>query len=321
MASALKKFRMLEQQQQQQQDDDPATREPDPKPTKKNKLSMYSHIFSSFESSDTPDEIRRKTIEKVREEKRQAEIRKKEKLEDEKRRREEEIELKRRQKEEEERRQREEEEERMRQEEKRRMEEEEAERRRKEWEKKEGKYAGMKPAAAMFQRALDAKGSAQKALGGGEKRVSTLKKGTISEIRSKIFDQKSLDKSRSDEQIKPPPKKLIIPSSKEGEGKKANTPSPRPQTDKGCHAVAVTDDHNKADKNPRKDATCVDSEKMEQNKPTEPKIDEGPNKRQSFISDFAALEKTYKILGISKAGPDQSGAEENKKMTTKKRPR
>merc|ERR1712083_371869 len=44
----------------------------------------------------------------------------------------------------------------------------------------------------------------------------------------------------------------------------------------------------------------------------------GPNKRQSFISDFAALEKTYKILGISK-GPDQSGAEENKKMTTKKR--
>jgi len=80
MASALKKFRMLEQQQQQ--DDDPATREPDPKPTKKNKLSMYSHIFSSFESSDTPDEIRRKTIEKVREEKRQAEIRKKEKLED-----------------------------------------------------------------------------------------------------------------------------------------------------------------------------------------------------------------------------------------------
>ena len=109
MASALKKFRMLEQQQQQQQDDDPATREPDPKPTKKNKLSMYSHIFSSFESSDTPDEIRRKTIEKVREEKRQAEIRKKEKLEDEKRRREEEIELKRRQKEEEERRQREEE--------------------------------------------------------------------------------------------------------------------------------------------------------------------------------------------------------------------
>ena len=318
MASALKKFRMLEQQQQQQQDDDPATREPDPKPTKKNKLSMYSHIFSSFESSDTPDEIRRKTIEKVREEKRQAEIRKKEKLEDEKRRREEEIELKRRQKEEEERRQREEEEERMRQEEKRRMEEEEAERRRKEWEKKEGKYAGMKPAAAMFQRALDAKGSAQKALGGGEKRVSTLKKGTISEIRSKIFDQKSLDKSRSDEQIKPPPKKLIIPSSKEGEGKKANTPSPRPQTDKGCHAVAVTDDHNKPDKNPRKDATCVDSEKMEQNKPTEPKIDEGPNKRQSFISDFAALEKTYKILGISK-GPDQSGAEENKKATAKKR--
>ena len=115
MASALKKFRMLEQQQEE----DPAPREPEPKPAKKNKLSMYSHIFSNFESSDSPDEMRRKTIEKVREEKRQAEVRKKEKLEEEKRRREEEAELKRKAKEEEERRRREEEEERIRQEEKR----------------------------------------------------------------------------------------------------------------------------------------------------------------------------------------------------------
>ena len=126
------------------------------------------------------------------------------------------------------------------------MEEEEAERRRKEWEKKEGKYAGLKPAAAMFQRALDAKGSAQKALGGGDKRVSTLKKGTISEIRSKIFDQKSLDKSRSDDQIKSPPKKLIIPSSKETE--KAKAANPRPQADKGSNANAVPGDHNKETK-------------------------------------------------------------------------
>ena len=115
MASALKKFRMLEQQSEE----DPGPREPEPKPAKKNKLSMYSHIFSSFESSDSPDEMRRKTIEKVREEKRQAEMRKKEKLEEEKRRREEEAELKRKAKEEEERRRREEEEERIKQEEKR----------------------------------------------------------------------------------------------------------------------------------------------------------------------------------------------------------
>ena len=111
----MKKFRMLEQQQEE----DPGPREPEPKPAKKNKLSMYSHIFSNFESSDSPDEMRRKTIEKVREEKRQAEMRKKEKLEEEKRRREEEAELKRKAKEEEERRRREEEEERIRQEEKR----------------------------------------------------------------------------------------------------------------------------------------------------------------------------------------------------------
>ena len=95
----MKKFRMLEQQQEEES----GPREPEPKPAKKNKLSMYSHIFSNFESSDSPDEMRRKTIEKVREEKRQAEVRKKEKLEEEKRRREEEAELKRKAKEEEER--------------------------------------------------------------------------------------------------------------------------------------------------------------------------------------------------------------------------
>ena len=111
----MKKFRMLEQQQEE----DSGPREPEPKPAKKNKLSMYSHIFSNFESSDSPDEMRRKTIEKVREEKRQAEVRKKEKLEEEKRRREEEAELKRKAKEEEERRRREEEQERVRLEEKR----------------------------------------------------------------------------------------------------------------------------------------------------------------------------------------------------------
>merc|ERR1712192_39935 len=75
------------------------------------------------------------------------------------------------------------------------------------------------------------------------------------------------------------------------------------------------------EKNPKKDETIVESAKMEQNKPpqpTEPKVDEGPNKRQSFISDFAALEKTYKILGISQ-GPDPSVAEESKKVATKKR--
>merc|ERR1712080_64067 len=98
-------------------------------------------------------------------------------------------------------------------EEERRKEAEEAEQRRKENEKKEGKYAGLKPAAAMFQRALDAKGTVQKSISGGDRRVTTLQRGTISEIRSKIFDQKkTLDKSKSDTQVKSAPKKLIIPS-------------------------------------------------------------------------------------------------------------
>merc|ERR1711872_420445 len=64
-------------------------------------------------------------------------------------------------------------------------------------------------------------------------RVTTLKKGTISEIRSKIFDsQKGLDRRNSDHQITSPPmkaapRKFIIPTAKNQEVKEkdVNTPS------------------------------------------------------------------------------------------------
>ena len=76
----------------------------------------------------------------------------------------------------------------------------------------EGKYAGLKPAAAMFEKALDAKRSVQKTVRG--ERVITLRKGTISEIRSKIFDS-SPKEEPVPKQLKQGPKKHIIPDRKE----------------------------------------------------------------------------------------------------------
>merc|ERR1712126_264937 len=95
---------------------------------------------------------------------------------------------------------------------KRQLEEEERLRRLKEEEerkKHEGKFAGLKPAAAMFEKALEAKRSMQKSIKG--ERVITLRKGTISEIRSKIFDNQP-------EEVNIPtrskPKKLILDDNK-----------------------------------------------------------------------------------------------------------
>ena len=45
--------------------------------------------------------------------------------------------------------------------------------------------------------------------------------------------------------------------------------------------------------------------------------DEKANKRQSFISDFAALEKTYKILGLSI--PSEQAARQEEPKQVKKR--
>ena len=69
--------------------------------------------------------------------------------------------------------------------------------------KHEGKYAGLKPAVTMFERALDAKRSVQNSVRG--ERVITLRKGTISEIRSKIFEEDPVTK-----QLKQGPKSFLF---------------------------------------------------------------------------------------------------------------
>jgi len=204
MAHALHKFKQLEKKA-----DETKTNEVVSKPARAKKLELYNHIASKFENSDK-DEKKRIAQERLR--KRQEE--KEAKLEAEKRKKEEEQENIRLRKLEEERQRklREEEEERLRvQKEQELAEEEERKRLEKIKQQHEGKYAGLKPAAAMFEKALDAKRSVQKTVRG--ERVITLRKGTISEIRSKIFDSAPKEEPVS-KQLKQGPKKHIIPDKK-----------------------------------------------------------------------------------------------------------
>merc|ERR1712126_507404 len=236
------------------------------------------------------------------------------KLELEKQKREQELELQRQKKEEEDRKRREEEEERIREEIARKKEAEEKERRRKEWERTEGKYAGLKPAAAMFQRALDAKGSKNDTA--AEKRVAALKKGTISEIRSKIFEQKT-DTRKTENKTKPGPKKLIITWARKTENKTKPGPKKLIITPANKEETAVTHSETEYNDKPMEGKEETNISQEEENK-CDKKVEENANKRQSFISDFAALEKSYKILGLSKISQDIN-EEETGKVPVKKR--
>ena len=199
MASAFKKFKQLENQKEP---NSPILNE---KPARKQKLQTYNHIVSKFETLDGDE---RKRI--VQERLKQRQIEKEAKLEEERRRKLEEEERRKRQLEEEERlrKLREEEEERLRQEEElRKAQEEEARRKAEEKSKHENRFSGLKPAAAMFEKALEAKRSVQKSIKG--ERVITLRKGTISEIRSKIFDNQPQEEPII-RKSKSAPKKIII---------------------------------------------------------------------------------------------------------------
>jgi len=173
--------------------------------------------------------------------------------------------------------------------------------------KHEGKYAGMKPAAAMFERALDAKRSVQKSVRG--ERVITLRKGTISEIRNKIFYNQAPEEPV--QKLKQGPKKLIIPDKKDEKTKKEVTPNEVDKPDIKKHEAVVdkrSSDHE-MDTTPLKKTKEVKKKesgqmRSEDDKPVDENMQEAKiPKRQSFISDFAALEKTYKILGLSKDPP------------------
>merc|ERR1712066_1037850 len=101
-----------------------------------------------------------------------------------------------------------EEEERIRQDElRRKLEEEEARKIEEARKKEESKFAGLKPAAAMFEKALEAKRSMQKSITG--ERIITLRKGTISEIRNKIFDSQPVEEPIQ-RKSKPVPKKILV---------------------------------------------------------------------------------------------------------------
>ena len=302
MASAFKKFKQLENQKESP----PQNKSSEERPARK-KLQTYNHIVSKFETLDGDE---RKKI--VQERLKQRQMEKEAKLEEERKRKLEEEERRRRQVEEEERlrKLREEEEERIRQDElRRKLEEEEARKIEEARKKEENKFAGLKPAAAMFQKALEAKNSMQKSISG--ERIVTLRKGTISELRSKIFDSQPQEEPII-RRSKPVPKKIILDNSKKSEEKspkkekeeeRKHEEEPAAQPDIQREKASTKDEEvKKKHEIQKKEEMKEEIEKPEDNK---------GSKRQSFISDFAALEKTYKILGMSVPKDQQPIVEES----------
>ena len=305
MASAFKKFKHLENSQSQAAAATTAEQNGSLEKPQRKKLQTYNHIVSKFESMDGDA---RKRIVQERLKQRQEE--KEAKLKEELRLKQEEEERKRKEAEEAERlrRAREEEEERRRQEEEvRRKEAEEAARLAELKKQQEGKYAGLRPAAAMFEKALEAKRSMQRSIKG--ERVITLRKGTISEIRSKIFDNTPAEEPL----VKKAPKKMIIPD--KSDKSPAEKPANHDRVEKANSVVVLNDtkkeEVSKATELDRKDSRDNDKPSNEGN---DGKDEKANNKRQSFISDFAALEKTYKILGLSVPAEQTARNEEPKQV-------
>ena len=308
MSSAFKKFKQLENQRDSPPPQKKITEE---RPSRK-KLQTYNHIVTKFETLDGDE---RKKI--VQERLKQRQLEKEAKLEEERKRKLEEEERIRRQQEEEERLRKEEEDRILREEEMRRAEEEEARRIEELRKKEESRFAGMKP-AAMFERALEAKRSMQKSITG--ERIITLRKGTISEIRNKIFDSQPVEEPIV-RKSKPVPKKIIVDQDKQT--------SNISNTESDCK-VKDTKDEEKQNRTKKEDIDVkhFDNSKMQQQhkvtqaepeiKKIEKEVEQKGSKRQSFISDFAALEKTYKILGMSGSKEQTETLDEEPKVVKKR---
>lgn len=152
----------------------------------------------------------------------------------------------------------------------------------------EKKLRSQLTAKSMYEQALNSMRNAQKSL--SSDKVVTLRKGTISDIRNKIFEKKAAEQKPISKKIVP--KKHIITD---------NDKTVKENELVNDEEVAMKE-ITKLEKN-KADATNVE----EQNKPEVIAVDESTqkddgknNKRQSFINDFAALEKTYRMLGIHK---------------------
>lgn len=159
-------------------------------------------------------------------------------------------------------------------------------------------------ARSLYEQALATKQHVQKPVGGDK--IVTLRRGTINDIRNKIFERK--DKENDNNLRKKIKKKPEEERTKNTEGQlstKENKEKIIPQ--------------QKADNGPKTTEICPEQEeipssiviKEEEKEVMLPKA----NKRQSFITDFAALEKTYRILGISR----EPAATSESNPTVKKR--
>ena len=158
----------------------------------------------------------------------------------------------------------------------------------------EKKLKSQLTAKSMYEQALMTMRSAQKSV--RSDKVVTLRKGTISDIRNKIFEKKVTEQ-------KPVLKKLV--------------PKKHIITDnnKTCkESVTVTDQEAPANITVKQDTNKTESKVTEEKVKSDNNVKDEPDrkeeqerkdevkkiKRQSFINDFAALEKTYRMLGIHK---------------------
>lgn len=285
MAQALKKFKLLEKKAEE----GPPLPADLVKPQRKKRLDLYEHIASKFESHDEKDARRKRAAEArlMREEER----RRKEK-EEERRQLEEEQARKKEQEEQEAKRKQEEEEERLRQ---------EAERARlaKEAEENKIKQEGLMTAGkshrlgsvtakSLYEQALATKQQAAKPTG-SDKKVVTLRKGTINDIRNKIFERK-VNKDNDEKSVKNKIKQKPE-SEKVGEVEnQLDQEKVQPQT------AAAPELKTEPEIPLSKEELLASKVKDQETEVSPPKV----SKRQSFITDFAALEKTYRILGLSR---------------------
>ena len=158
----------------------------------------------------------------------------------------------------------------------------------------------MFPFRSLYEQALESRRGAEKS--SSSDKVVTLRKGTINDIRNKIFEKKQNDFKPV--QSKAPKKHIITDKNKVKNAKE----EPLLKMEKKDEMKKVDPIESLIANVKEINETLISVEVKNDKEPTqriqtdEKKDDEAPKKtkRQSFINDFAALEKTYRMLGIYK---------------------
>lgn len=318
MAHNLKKFKQMEKE--------PIS--PPPlvaKPKRKKEMNIFGHIAKQFENPEGAKEQRKRALEERKEALRREKEYKEQEARDKKQREVQEAEERKRR--------HEEEEERIRIEEEKKRLAEDAEKKRlerqkiREEEELNSKTSRLKPAQERFEACRNLRMRVSKPV--TSERI-VVNAGAISELRGKLFQNKKSNEIEFQKKTRPPSRKLIVPPNKIEDSK------PTEHTEKKLYSCNPTteqmlsNDTNEDERKQEKDTadakksdndiknvlkeetgqletirttTSRRGSKNEEHRGSKVSLNkEGSKsvKRQSFISDFASLEKTYKLLGISR---------------------